>query len=81
MSGSLSGRSYTGNHGDGNLSESGIQNVTSWPDPVLANGIFVRGGNFQNFIDLAYFSDRTNAAFEYPHRNRSYGGRGVRMAQ
>ena len=89
--GNASGRRYTGNHGDGELSEQGFANVPLWPripqvvtalgTPDLVSGGFgYRGGDFWNpELDLRV-SARNVATFPGPRRLFGLGFRAVRSA-
>ena len=71
------GRSFTGNHGDGNLSTDGNANTASWP---TVNGVGRRGGSFSSSSSVLKVSYRgqcySNTNVTY--RSKEYGGRGVR---
>ncbi|MEP1095883.1 MAG: hypothetical protein ABJG78_12280 [Cyclobacteriaceae bacterium] len=77
--GNLNGRSYTGLHGDGNLTVSGNANVLNWPISGSTGGYGQRGGaaNFYNIGSLLQVSNRKDAgAVDFsPY---GYGLRGVR---
>jgi len=71
------GRSFTGNHGDGNLSSSGAANTISWP---TANGVGRRGGSWSSSSGILKVSYRGHsyANTSVSYRSKEYGGRGVR---
>ena len=73
--GSADGRLFTGLHGNGVLSPSGLSDVANWP----SSGSGWRGGGWRNSSLHARVSARSDAA--YPDDNvhgNNYGGRGVR---
>lgn len=80
--GNPDGRSFTGNHGDGNLDANGGSNVANWPPVISANiGIIYRGGDWIQGNALMRISDRTNpAAYLVGLRRNDTGGRGGRTA-
>jgi formylglycine-generating enzyme required for sulfatase activity len=87
--GNASGRRFTGDHGDGELTEQGNANVSSWPrgvpsDPRMAQipnaGFGYRGGDFWNpELDLRV-SARNVATFAGARRLFGLGFRAVRTA-
>ncbi|MEM9528823.1 MAG: SUMF1/EgtB/PvdO family nonheme iron enzyme, partial [Bacteroidota bacterium] len=77
--GNPEGRAFTGNHGDGNILNSGNANVAGWPTTAL--GIGFRGGSHANEIPFTLVSDRNDAANEINSGNSRLGFRGGRSAQ
>lgn len=86
--GNATGRSFSGNHGNGVLTELGDADVVglSWP-ALNGSGVGKRGGNFFFGSDYIRVSDRTQAvlttAVRKLHANVTYGpygGRAVRTA-
>lgn len=76
--GNVSGRSFTGLHGDGNLSATGTANVTNW-DPA---GVGLRGGSYSEPAVTLRVSERSNAAYNNGSgRSALYGIRGARTAE
>lgn len=73
------GRQFTGLHGDGNLTNTGDANTSSWPGNDSA-GIGLRGGSFSNSFSTAYVSSRALIATVNNTRSNNFGGRGVRTA-
>lgn len=71
------GRSFTGVHGNGLLSETGQANAASWPDSS-ATGAGARGGGFESSQDEIMISDRSLSAATIANRRLDFGGRGVR---
>lgn len=79
------GVAYTGNHGDGELTVGGDNNVTGWPSGSLAgapNGTRIRGGSwleisgYQAYLSISYRGIDQGIA-----RGINVGGRGARTAQ
>jgi len=70
---------FTGVLGDGNLDNSGLENVTNWGAGEPKYSI-VRGGNWEYTTNTLYLSDRTyiGSTTESATRTRRNGGRGVR---
>lgn len=75
--GNSSGRSYTGEHGDGALDSSGAANVSNWP---AAAGCGFRGGGWSDSALRARVSDRDSAASGDSQRASAIGIRGGRSA-
>lgn len=73
------GRQFTGTHGDGNLTESGDANPSTWPG-TDALGIGLRGGSYSNSSSAARVSSRALIATISANRANNFGGRGVRTA-
>jgi formylglycine-generating enzyme required for sulfatase activity len=78
--GILSGRGYTGTHGDGELSLTGDPNNASWPSPITAIGAGWRGSSWENGELPMRVSDRDYAGYTSSGRSYGGGGRGVRTA-
>ncbi len=77
-----SGRSYTGLHGDGVLTEDGYANVLNWPGsggPTSLGSGFM-GGSFGSGSGQCQVSGRNEAARNYPDRHYLWGFRAVRTA-
>ncbi len=72
-----SGRAFTGNHGDGEISLTGLANVNYWP---TINGVGRRGGSWSSSSTLPRISYRgySNTNNSVTYRSRENGGRGVR---
>jgi uncharacterized protein (TIGR02145 family) len=75
--GNITGRSFTGNNGDGILSSSGIANQSTWPG-TGASGAGFRGGNWHHTAGYMGVSHRIYAANTDASRNSYYGFRCVR---
>jgi formylglycine-generating enzyme required for sulfatase activity len=75
--GSPNGRAFTGAHGDGVLSGTGLHNVPNWP---LGNtgGTGYRGGSYANGSPFIRVSDRYDAANPTDIVNSRIGSRGGR---
>lgn len=73
------GRTYTGAHGDGVLSQDGHFNVLNWPGND-ANGISFRGGSFNFSTTIGRVSNRSFTSPVSPIRYLYAGGRGIRTA-
>ncbi len=78
--GNSTGRSYTGNHGDGSIDMNGNADALLWPSPADAIGNGFRGGGFTLGISGIRTSDRLQAAYIYTPRFTNRGGRGVRSS-
>ncbi|MBB3700631.1 SUMF1/EgtB/PvdO family nonheme iron enzyme [Flammeovirga yaeyamensis] len=74
------GRSYTGMHGDGQLSEDGLANVTNWPSNSTSIGTGVKGGTYSKGNGRMRISNRISASQTYNSEKKQIGGRGVRTA-
>jgi hypothetical protein len=74
------GRSFTGLHGDGQVSTSGAANVANWPLDT-GEGIGYRGGSYTNDTPFVFVSDRNDAANSFSGSNSRIGFRGVRTAE
>ncbi|MTB50115.1 hypothetical protein [Lewinella sp. W8] len=77
--GNPEGRSFTGNHGDGEIPGNGRHNVSGWPGTDA--GIGYRGGSYPNQAQFLFVSDRNDAANSFSGTNGRIGFRGVRTAQ
>jgi formylglycine-generating enzyme required for sulfatase activity len=75
--GNITGRTFTGAHGDGVLDNSGNANASNWPG-INASGAGMRGGPWSNGPAYMMVSGRYFAAYTYADRNFHVGGRGVR---
>jgi formylglycine-generating enzyme required for sulfatase activity len=80
----LSGRNFTGNHGDGNLAANGDYNSANWPNPS-SGGLGVRGGAWGNggaATGTIRISDRTYGSYAVGNsRYNNIGGRGARTGE
>ena len=79
----VTGRAYTGVHGNGRLSTSGHANQTNWPglsggEVTGATGSGARGGGFTSLNQFLKMIDRNNAHNQLTTREPTYGFRGVR---
>ena len=77
--GTPGGRSYTGLHGDGLLTQAGAHDVGNWPG-VSGGDIGYRGGSYANGSDYLRVSDRFDAATPSNITNSRIGFRAVRTA-
>ncbi len=80
----ITGRSYTGAHGDGNLAPNGNHNVANWPDNVTGAGWAIRGNGILNGGNIGFcsVSNRYYGSYAYLAKNSiNYGGRGCRTAE
>jgi formylglycine-generating enzyme required for sulfatase activity len=77
--GSSEGRSFTGLHGDGILSQ-GSHNVSNWPSSNSAVGTGIKGGSFSATASRGYTSGRTSASFATTSRVNEYGFRAARSS-
>lgn len=79
--GNVSGRAFTGLHGDGKLTADGYADVAFWPSSATAIGIGFRGGSYQDVEALMRTSDRSYCGnYSDPTRNNLCCCRGVRTA-
>ncbi len=83
--GSATGRVFTGEHGDGNLTACGNSDTANWPgwtagEVTGADGAGYRGGSWYNASAYARVSDRVNAANVLTTRSSAFGFRGARSA-
>jgi len=78
----ITGRSYTGAHGDGTLSATGDHNVANWPNISTGAGWAIRGGAYQTPDSYNAISSRFNGSHvTLSKTNFNYGGRGCRTGQ
>ena len=81
--GNVTGRAFTGIHGNGALDATGNADATLWPG-MDGIGSGFRGGHWNGNVLYLRISDRVNAAVTSAaassQRGYSYGGRGVRLA-
>ena len=75
--GNVTGRAFTGTHGDGVLDSNGAANAATWPG-TDAVGAGWRGGSWLNFASYMQVSDRYRAGFSYSNRFNVLGFRAVR---
>lgn len=77
-----SGRGFTGQNGDGNLTNAptaGFANTTNWPSTSTGTaGITIRGGGFTATSNRLQVSDRTSYDYNSSARSIVLGGRGCR---
>ena len=73
----VTGRAFTGTHGDGVLTSSGDANAATWPG-ANAVGVCWRGGSWDNDPDYMQVSDRYYAGSSAANRGSSLGFRAVR---
>lgn len=83
--GNSTGRTFTGNHGNGALNSNGDADATSWPNSSNALGTGLRGSSWNLGASYLRVSDRWLANYllpgpPYPVRAADGGGRGVRGA-
>jgi formylglycine-generating enzyme required for sulfatase activity len=78
------GENFTGNYGDGQLTENGDADQPGWCNPTTASGVLVKGGGWGSTIgevgswrDLAV-SDRFYSHLKPAQRRNTQGGRGGR---
>lgn len=76
------GRSFTGMHGDGNLTADGDHDVANWPN-LAGTGWAIRGGGFSQIaLEHARTSNRSYGSYAYIGKAvPNYGGRGCRTAE
>ncbi|MEM6724408.1 MAG: SUMF1/EgtB/PvdO family nonheme iron enzyme, partial [Bacteroidota bacterium] len=79
--GSPVNRAYEGTHGDGELTNSGVHNVVSWPANGSEGAHAYRGGSWANEIGLCRVADRTSACILNAITNSRIGIRGGRTAE
>ena len=77
--GNVTGRTFTGIQGNGQLDATGVSDAPNWP-PASAIGAGFRGGNLVNSALYLRISDRDYAASPSSSRHLKSGGRGVRLA-
>src|SRR5690554_456788 len=70
------GIAFTGNLGDGTLSNLGDANQATWPSPETGAGSSFKGGGYEALSTLLRTSQRSSSTNN--NRNQTYGGRGVR---
>ena len=79
--GNATGRSFTGQHGNGVLDGNGDADVTGWPSGADAIGVGFRGGGWRFGTIYARVADRYYAADVHATRDGLLsGGRGVRSS-
>lgn len=76
--GQVSGRAFTGLHGNGNLSSDGLADVTDWPT-ASGDGIGFRGGSWSDVAATLATANRDRAATSVAGRENNSGGRGGRQ--
>ncbi|MBU2938433.1 SUMF1/EgtB/PvdO family nonheme iron enzyme [Lacinutrix sp. C3R15] len=79
--GNLRGRQFTGNHGDGIITETGDSNVTNWPLFSSGEGFSYRGGGWINAANFLRVSDRFDAASNISGSSSRIGIRAARTAE
>ncbi|MEM9547557.1 MAG: SUMF1/EgtB/PvdO family nonheme iron enzyme [Bacteroidota bacterium] len=78
--GSPINRAYTGNHGDGEILNSGFHNVANWPAVNSEGAICYRGGSWTNSLGRLGVADRESAALLSSITNGRIGLRGCRTS-
>jgi formylglycine-generating enzyme required for sulfatase activity len=78
--GNASGRAFTGQNGNGQLTSTGDANVSNWPSVSTAQGAGCRGGSWHDDYSDVQVSDRDGAAYTDTSRGSEYGFRSVRSA-
>ena len=73
-----SGTAFNGTLGDGTITESGLANQATWPDPATSIGVGFRGGDYVNVVARVRTSDRASIITVNSTRAYNFGGRGVR---
>ena len=77
--GNITGRAFTGTHGNGIIDANGNADASNWPG-TNASGAGFRGGDWYSSVVFLRVSDRDIAtAFTVSIRSNIYGGRGVRV--
>ena len=80
--GNVEGRSYTGLHGDGNLTATADANTANWPSSANNNGVIPRGGGLSNNLSILQICDRSPGPLNFLSTSGGiYGGRGVRTGE
>lgn len=74
-------RSYTGNHGNGELLANGDHDVPSWPGVDTEGANAYRGGSWQNGLGFCRTADRYDAALSLSITNSRIGIRGARTVE
>ncbi len=74
--GSVAGRAFIPNHGNGNITPVGLWDVPGWT-PTAGSGL--RGGSWSSAVADLRTSDRSIAITSAVSRTASQGGRGVRF--
>ena len=77
--GNVTGRLFTGTHGNGEVDSTGNADVSSWPG-TDAVGVGFRGSAWSMAATVLRVSDRSLAAYTITTRAYNYGGRCVRTA-
>ncbi|MEL6141078.1 MAG: SUMF1/EgtB/PvdO family nonheme iron enzyme [Bacteroidota bacterium] len=78
--GTPEGRTFTGLHGDGAITNAGAANVAGWTTNTNTFLGF-RGGGYPNGDQFIRVSDRNDAALDFSGTNGRIGFRGVRTAE
>jgi formylglycine-generating enzyme required for sulfatase activity len=85
--GNSTGRSFTGSHGNGALSDSGHATNSDWPGYSIVNtavtgatGSGFRGGDWMDPSTFIRVSSREYAAFVFSNRHQTHGARYCRTA-
>lgn len=78
----ITGRSFTGTHGDGNLAADGSHNAANWPS-LSGLGLALRGGAYgAGSAGYCVTSDRYYGSYQYVSKASSnLGGRGARTGE
>ena len=79
--GNVQGRTYTGLHGDGNLTATAEANTANWPSTANNSSVTSRGGGTSSVTSLLQTCDRSQGAIDFNSGLVVYGGRGVRTGE
>ncbi|WP_055443009.1 SUMF1/EgtB/PvdO family nonheme iron enzyme [Lacinutrix himadriensis] len=79
--GTLRGRLFTGNHGNGIISSTGNSTASFWPNFATGDGFSYRGGGYFNGANFLRISDRFDGASLIPGSSSRIGFRAGRTAQ
>ncbi|MEM6877974.1 MAG: SUMF1/EgtB/PvdO family nonheme iron enzyme [Bacteroidota bacterium] len=75
------GRSFSGIHGNGEISFNGQADVANWPNNTSGDGFSYRGASWINSLSFQMVSDRFDGASVIASGNNRIGFRGGRSAQ
>ena len=79
--GNVQGRTYTGLHGDGNLTATAEANTANWPSTANNLSVTTRGGGTSSVTSLLQTCDRSQGGIDFNSGLVVYGGRGVRTGE